>query len=191
MSELMSNPPSPPPEFAEHVAAIDARADGSDGAAAELDLEEAFNSESIEAGAMHPSDPQKFRPSGKNKAELELLLWCGVLRFYRYDNRSEIVAHCANPDHGSKCRLTRSVLPSEVCHRVGQGRPLGLAVAWLRTGLSGDFVGDSHVKARPFPSHAARTEAREWLKTIPGGDLFFKQERDQWPGEPEEPYEVP
>ena len=73
--------------------------------------------------------------------------------------------------------------------RSGQGRPLGLMVAWLRQGyvaLGQPSHKDVFVGA--LPSKEERMDAREWLYALPGGRAFSETfERPRRAGEDEEP----
>lgn len=115
----------------------------------------------------------------------------GVVRAY-VDKTMRMVASCSV--HGERdCRLSRSLLPSDVKSRSGQGRPLGLMVAWLACAEEYPDA-RAHKDMKPMPSFADRQQARadffadadhdrsEWIDGV---------ERGVRAGEGEEPERVP
>lgn len=111
----------------------------------------------------------------------------GTLRFYA--TRNEFVAHCTHQQGHDRCRLSRSSSASLAGNREGQGRPLGLLVAWLQA-AHGFQDGRAHVRM-PRPDLATRQAAREFLKTLEGSGALLLAERPRRAGEPEEPPTVP
>ena len=94
----------------------------------------------------------------------------GTIRAY-CDKSMRMVASCSV--HGEReCRLTRSLLGSGLPSRSGQGRPLGLMVAWLA--CAGDHPdAGAHKGMKPLPSFADRQKAR--------ADFFAEdEERSVW-----------
>ena len=111
----------------------------------------------------------------------------GKLRFYRHEKH--IVAVCTNPEHRD-CRMTRTLeeaprIGKPGSKSAGQGRPLGLMVAWLRKQF--DYsTQQAHLKSCK-PDLESRQEARRELREMPHGEQFLGYERALRPGEPEEP----
>jgi hypothetical protein len=115
----------------------------------------------------------------------------GTLRYYM--KTKTMVAHCSV--HAGKCRLTRSVIVSDVAGREGQGRCLGYLVAWLRCCPKEDgYDRNVHVHAY-VPTLAQRMECREWFnehaRTHDDALQFLRRERCQRDGEALEAYHVP
>jgi len=127
--------------------------------------------------------------SRASKCEREVVVEHGFLRFYcPASGKRFIVAHCGM--HLS-CRLTRTLLGSERQGREGQGRPIGLALAWLQEHHK-YISGHDHVHTAEMPSFEARRQARENGKEIPEVQwLMDNAERPQRDGEEEEPQTVP
>ena len=133
-------------------------------------------------------------PQGVGAADVSVDFGFGNIRFYF--SRLELVAQCANPLHGIRCRLSRSVQGSGTAWRHGQGRPLGLMAAWLLAGQDDQLAIPTHadhVKTRtwPKPSLEDRVAARAAIAAHPAGAALIAAERPRRPGEPEEPETVP
>ena len=114
-------------------------------------------------------------------------------------------AHCTNPAHACKknpCRLNRTNQPSAIAGGcAGQGRPLGLLLAWLR---SSNHYPDmpTHKKSavkkhkvtledQYFTSLAVRQECRRWLLAEGPPALREGKERPKLHvHEPDEPIEI-
>ena len=111
----------------------------------------------------------------------------GKIRYYRHERH--LVAVCTNPEH-QDCRMTRTLdeaprLGKPGSKSAGQGRPLGLMVAWLRKQF--DYSSQQgHLKTCK-PDLESRQEARRELRDMPRGEQFLGYERAVRPGEPEEP----
>ena len=109
---------------------------------------------------------------GRKKEVTEQVLALPGFGDIRYNPKSKVlVAHCACEKHGD-CRRQRTCVGSSKSllgpGSLGQGRPLGLLVAWLLEqkdfGNRRDHVSKSLVHLR----RQKRVDAREFLKTIPG-----------------------
>ena len=111
----------------------------------------------------------------------------GELVYYPKQNR--IDAFCRNPTHmESACRRSRTLKASDSVNREGQGRPLGLLVAWLRKGTSCE---SQHFHTRHcIVSFAERKAAREWFSQLAGSESFTSVERARREGESEEPLDI-
>ena len=84
-------------------------------------------------------------------------------------------AHCAKHEG---CRRQRTIKPSAFSmHNRGQGRPVGLLVAWLNDAHLFDSR-ESHTRARRF-SFEKRKNARQVFKQNPEASDFFAFERDR------------
>lgn len=128
---------------------------------------------------------------GIGAADFTVHLEFGSIRFYF--SRLEMVAHCGNPAHGKRCRLSRSVQASAATSRIGQGRPVGLLGAWLMAGQQDQNLTthEAHVRMRPLPDLDSRRSARLLVAGRPDGLELLAFERPQRDGEPEEPESVP
>lgn len=131
----------------------------------------------------------------KNRPEAELFLESGaVLRIYRnQQGQRSLVAHCSETAHGQhKCRLSRALHGSNRFDRQAQGRPMGLALAWLECSHNPSLPDrTSHVKMDPMPSFADRVRCRDTHRDTLGLIPFFEAERALRPGEGQEPEECP
>jgi hypothetical protein len=100
-------------------------------------------------------DPADARVGVKSKAEVVVILPCGIIRYYK--STQTLVAHCQKPNH-KKCRLTRTVKASIGAGLKHQGRPLGMLLAWLEA-----TVADTCEGPLCFGSKVHRTA---FLKTL-------------------------
>ena len=106
--------------------------------------------------------------------------------------RETFGAHC-KCDHGL-CRTNRTRKANDA--RPMQGRPLVFWAAWLRAGLDeADFEAHQRLSRREGRwalevSLAARQDARNWLRAMPGSGWLFELERQRRGDEPEEPIEL-
>ena len=104
-----------------------------------------------------------------------------VGRVTAYRTTCVMVAECNLPGHG-KCHLTRKMLGGP---RPGQGRPLGLLLAWLHD-PSTHF--DSRAgQAWGRPSFEERMACRIAFAAAPGADAVLACEREPNPDEGDEP----
>ena len=89
--------------------------------------------------------------------------------------------------------MTRSVVGSTARGRVGQGRPLGLVLAWLACGDQDEYdsVELHNPRAAAFPSFEDRMLARAELSTMPGSADWLALERHPTAEEDAEPEVVP
>ena len=125
----------------------------------------------------------------RGRADLCVILVGGaVLRFY--ENSSSMVMHCNCVGHGTGCRLTRTVKGSNTRGRAGQGRPLGLLLAWAEWGV---YHRDhkQHIQSRPFPPLADRRRCRQAALREPSLAPFFAVEHNAVAGHEHEPDVVP
>ena len=116
----------------------------------------------------------------------------GYIRYYHADGRYE--ATCLNTFHvheGSHCRLTRASTRRPGTEP-GNGRPLGLFVAWLW--LSRDSPDREEHRSPftilPIPLNV-REDARRLIKDALNGLLMSSKERPSEIGEQEEPIDCP
>ena len=110
---------------------------------------------------------------------LQVGTW-GELRFYRKTNN--IVAHCSKHIE-QDCRRSRTMVANSA--RPGQGRPIGLLVAWLQDP-------DCHEQGRAAThSRADRKAAREFYNSLPNAKEFGCHERQREQGECDEPDVIP
>lgn len=113
----------------------------------------------------------------------------GMFRYYPATN--SVVMHCAHHDD-AQCRLTRTLNASALASRAGQGRPLGLLLAWA---TCCDPARGAAAHVHEFvPTLQQRQEARRRLHQLAERDVDLRTllsfERPQRPGEPEEPATV-
>lgn len=130
--------------------------------------------------------PPPMPPRGaRGAADLQVVFHDdAILRYYA--RSSAMVMHCPSAGHGQRCRLTRSVVASARGGRSGQGRPLGLLLAWA--GAAGGFPDSAqHVRMQPKPSFLDRQRCRESARGVDDLQPFFAVERDVREGEEDEP----
>ena len=85
--------------------------------------------------------------------------------------------------------MDRLAYPNESRGREGQGRPLGLLMAWLMAGkaCNRNEHGDLKKALEARAGFEERKYAREIFKVIPGTEPLFAQERACRDNEDEEP----
>ena len=100
-----------------------------------------------------------------------------------YGNTKNMVAECTTPGHGSKCHLTRTLTRG---HRAGQGRPLGLLLAWLH---DPSIHEESRTRKEGWcrPAFDERAAHRMSFAAAPGAEEMLRRERSPSRGEGEEP----
>ena len=138
-----------------------------------------------------PEAPRAF--ANRVKGEQRVVLPNNSGTFVRYPSTHAVVLHC--PRHVERnCRMTRTLRPSPLSHRAGQGRPLALMLAWSDNCPDGlDSLQHVHGFA---PSLEQRQEARRKLIRLAEGipdlkELLETHERKPREGEPVEPERVP
>ena len=137
---------------------------GDDGNASADDAEE------VEAAAAEGLPPVERDFAGRRPGVSELVLAVGGDGFLRYNITGNYMrAQC--PMHDDCFR--RRVL---YAGRLGQGRPIGSLVAWLKDAGSHSNK-SSHVKA-PLAPLAARIAARTYFATLPDAQTFLAKERN-------------
>ena len=101
-----------------------------------------------------------------------------------------IRAHCWR--HGDACRRQRTIRSSDAIGREGQGRPVGLLIAWLQRGHEKATAAE-HVAMRSNSfTRQERQAARQYLYSLPGGHAWAdEREREQRGREAVEPEWVP
>lgn len=101
---------------------------------------------------------------------------------YNYRQRN-LVAHCSC--HSGNCRRTRTVNPPTGRGRTkGQGRPIGLLVAWLQK--AEDHTSDKNHSSQCRPSLHERHTARETFYDLGGKEWAQTYEREKEDNEPSE-----
>ena len=147
------------------------------------------------ADAEPNASANRARPGNREPHERRADFWrdeleiphLGKLRYYRHEKH--VIAVCSNPEHHD-CRMTRTLEePPRVgkpgSKSAGQGRPLGLMLAWLQKQF--DYsTQQAHLKSCK-PDLESRQEARRELRGMPRGEAFLAYERALRPGESEEP----
>jgi hypothetical protein len=130
------------------------------------------SSQPIERGPIGKANAVAFVPGGK---------------ISYYASKQDIEAFCTDPRHG-KCVLTRRMTGAKQAGRLGQGRPLGLATAWLAKG-SECATKEDHKLAALTLSKEERAAGRLSLQAISGSDVsaLFANERPCDADEGEEP----
>ena len=109
---------------------------------------------------------------------------CGQIRYYVKTRR--LVAHCHHAGHGH-CRKEKLAFEGA---RPGQGRPLGVIMAFLAA--ANDYEDhDIHLAVFTVVSFEDRVAGRNLLKGVAGSEVLFQYERKQRPGEGEEPEDCP
>jgi len=110
--------------------------------------------------------------------------WFGMMK-------NTLNAHCLDQRHvcdGKTCHMDRTIGEN----RDGQGRPVGLLVAWLLMHGSVDFASKvSHQEAKKelklAPMRKVREDAREWAHQQDGFQQIFELEIDSTDGVAGEP----
>jgi hypothetical protein len=111
----------------------------------------------------------------------------------RYNPKSNsMTAHCKEPNHGD-CRRQRicsgrAASSADAVPRSGQGRPIGLLLAWLGDQANHDTA-ESH-KTRGVHLYATRAAARDNFMSLPGAADFCKHERPKHALETDEPLTI-
>lgn len=147
--------------------------------------------------------PAQFEPRDSFDRAGELItlsMPTGKLKYY-YKTKV-FVAECNRAEHAielnalgrpMKCHLTKGATASRCAGRGGQGRPLGLLMAWLCDD-SAHMSRHEHVREAPLVySRAARTQARAALSGMgsPIVAALLAAERAPRDGEETEPESVP
>lgn len=128
----------------------------------------------------------------RNMSNMVVHLPMGVMRYYDKADKQYLTMECGHHDN---CKLSRSCQAqtgNARKDREGQGRPIGLLLAWAE--VATDFQGGhAHVHMKPLPDWEQRREARERAHALPEMDAIFALglERDLRPGESEEPETIP
>jgi hypothetical protein len=125
----------------------------------------------------------------KGTANFDMRVNGGMLRLY-FDSKT-MVASCER--HGARCRLTRKYIPSALTNgsKLGQGRPVGLLLAWLAAGLHPAVASKGDHRDIALPSFEDRMAARTAAADVGGLLPFFAFERPLRMGEGPEPPVVP
>lgn len=126
----------------------------------------------------------------RNQADKEVVVAGGFIRYYNTAKKKFCVAHCES--HAGRCVLTRTVTESSAAGRQGQGRPLGLMLAWLAQAGQYASPGEHvHAPSANF-SYQDRLRLREDAAEIPGMQYLFDfAERPVREGESAEPEHIP
>ena len=103
-------------------------------------------------------------------------------RIVAYGNTHRIVAECTIAAHGDKCHLTRTLTEGR---RAGQGRPLGLLLAWLQDPSIHEASRTTPGWHRP--AFAERAACRSDFAWAPGAEEMLSRERAPAHDEGEEP----
>ena len=125
-----------------------------------------------------------------DKTEVEVPGY-GRLRYYKHREQKQIIAVCGLH---KDCRMMRSLTRNPNARNqdtalFGQGRPLGLVVAWLKCQHEHDSQQD-HIHRFHTDFHA-RQDARVWfLENVPDAAQWADLEREQADGEGEEPTRI-
>ena len=135
-----------------------------------------------------PDPPPPFAMKGKKTAGA--ILPNGTINFYAASHRFEIVCNIHLPK--GRCRMTRTCKHSDALP--SQGRPLGLAAAWLENATDGKFASkDDH--SNPFTAHMfdddERMRCRVTARAYEGFALLETFERPVRVGEAIEPAMAP
>lgn len=118
------------------------------------------------------------------EAEVIFLVPGGHIAYYKKGDR--FYGYCDVPSHGKLCRIERT---ARAGRRKGQGRPLGLIMAWLACGGQHDTQ-KQHLNNGRWQSHADRVAARTALEQIGGSAELLQFEAGYKDGERGEPEEV-
>ena len=142
----------------------------------------------VEAAPVDAAEPSSSRVRGpgpadsRQSADVLSVPGCGELRYH--STTRNVVAFCA-AHRDRDCRRSRTVVPN--ARRAGQGRPIGLLVAWLQDPDSHEGP-NSRTFVHPFDK---RQEARNFFDRLPDSGLFGQCERPREAGEGPEPERIP
>jgi hypothetical protein len=143
--------------------------------------------------------PARFDPAlseqslgSRQHADIVLPYLGGTICYYSKTNRFEV--RCGSTDHAAtgRCRLSRIATASVSAANLAQGRPIGLAGAWLS--IAADLATHSehiHKAALQLCTHALRSHHRAQIEALPDAALLFAGESPQPEGEPAEPTRMP
>ena len=150
---------------------------GAPDAANESSSSSSTSSSSSSSSSKH--EPRRLRIN-------EYTIQVGTHEIHYNVNGEAFRAHCSVHQGCKRQRTARSSQFS--FHNKGQGRPLGLLMAWLE---SADQFPDkqSHMKAHAH-DFAQRRPARARFKALPGSKTFLDQEREQGDSEYSEPEDL-
>ena len=119
--------------------------------------------------------------------ELKLVLPDQQGEIHFYPKQRLLTAFCPCARHGD-CRRSRTVNESSKPDRHGQGRPLGMLMAWL-SAAGACATKEEH--KRLSPDYEARLAARRLLQGLPGSEQMFEKERPTRRNEGDEPRTIP
>ena len=145
----------------------------------------------IPMAVIPPSAAPRVAPrAAPRTAAVAMGMPCGVIRFYPKTGTHVAQATAFAPEPAV---LTRTLAASRVAARAGQGRPVGLLMAWL---LHVDVAmgRDAHVHHGPSAHNfERRSEARLAFEAMddPARDAILGAERGRRPGERSESFDIP
>jgi hypothetical protein len=113
----------------------------------------------------------------------------GELRFNQAQRT--IIAVCSCAQHAPDCRKSRTVVESLLGARMGQGRPVGLLVAWLMDGPDHQDKASHNHRSVQSLTHDQRIAARSHFTQLPLSHQLLSYERHQRPNEDDEPVDIP
>ena len=129
-----------------------------------------------------------YHVSERDKARAVIVLPEGKISFYDKNTQFEAICNA----HG--CKLKRTAKASEVHGREGQGRPVGLAAAWLAL-ASAPAIQTKADHCCPFfvmgITREQRRAGRDRVKAQPGSEDLLRFERSKTEEEDSEPDELP
>lgn len=116
--------------------------------------------------------------------------WTSLTYSEQPPGRRDFIVRCSRLGH-NRCVFTRTANGSDRRGREGQGRCLGLVVAWALAGGNADLQSKAQHNCHR-PSKEARAAARAWFSGMLGAVFFVAKERPLRAGENEgDPFEVP
>lgn len=139
------------------------------------------------AGEVEPrgAGEAAVEPRGAGEVEVVFLVLGGTLAYYSKRNR--FYAYCQEASHGKSCRLERTAHAGK---RKGQGRPVGLLMAWLQDGARHANQKD-HVNSARGLGHAQRVAGRQHFETLASARELLMHEAGYVDGVRGEPDELP
>jgi hypothetical protein len=135
-------------------------------------------------GPVEPVPP--IPATGLDRGHAAQLLRLAGGKIAYYERKRSVEVTCDNPMHG-KCRITRTLVAGRGA-TASQGRPMGLAVAWLSKSFHCLTKAD-HWSDENWPTLAERQAGRRCLQTMgdPAGMALLALEREKLPSEESEP----
>jgi hypothetical protein len=131
--------------------------------------------------------PSEQSAGSKQPPEAVVPYCRGTISFYRTTMRFEV--KCNHPQHGTRCRLSRIATASALGTNPAQGRPVGLAGAWLA--CAGEFASQREHISREGLALITHEMRSQHISALPGAERLFAGEVRRRAIDREEPLRCP